>query len=315
MFSRPVNRIPRMSDRRIDRPIFIVGCGRSGTTLLFDIISQHPDVSRSTGYPDGEDHDGWIRYGNCPMSGIGNRASDVYGSGINGRHYCPHLDSSDLTNETVDLMRNYVFDAISKGGGKRFLNKQPHLSNKIDYLLGIFPDAKIIHIVRECRLVVASWIMVMRQHESLMAYLPEEKYPCLWLFERPVRAEEISCLKRNKRFSIGDEKRMWVDYWCKVNMGIASQMMRRLHQLCVVRYEDLLRDPESLMGAINEFLDLDEYSYDFRNIDRGRSGIHEDVLTSAYEDRISSISRDVMRYFGYERRRLFSGVHPRLVSP
>ena len=28
----------------IDRPIFIIGCNRSGTTLLFRNLSEHPDL-------------------------------------------------------------------------------------------------------------------------------------------------------------------------------------------------------------------------------------------------------------------------------
>jgi hypothetical protein len=38
---------------KIRKPIFIVGCGRAGTTLLFDIVSQHPDLARIDGYPGG----------------------------------------------------------------------------------------------------------------------------------------------------------------------------------------------------------------------------------------------------------------------
>ncbi|MBU6225384.1 MAG: sulfotransferase [Burkholderiales bacterium] len=71
-------------DFQIHKPIFVVGCGRSGTTLLFDILSQHPSLARTTGYPDGEDHDGWIKHGQCVMAGIGKVCHSQYGNGING---------------------------------------------------------------------------------------------------------------------------------------------------------------------------------------------------------------------------------------
>lgn len=34
----------------IRQPIFIVGSGRSGTALLFDLLSQHFQVARTTDY-------------------------------------------------------------------------------------------------------------------------------------------------------------------------------------------------------------------------------------------------------------------------
>lgn len=40
------------------RPIFIVGCGRSGTTLLCQLLRAPPEVCATNGYPDGEDHAG-----------------------------------------------------------------------------------------------------------------------------------------------------------------------------------------------------------------------------------------------------------------
>ena len=86
---------------KIRKPIFIVGCGRAGTTLLFDIVSQHPGLARTDGYPDGEDHEGWIEHGKCIMAEI-NAVSRVMRSGWVG------MGQGDSTGEesafrSVDL--------------------------------------------------------------------------------------------------------------------------------------------------------------------------------------------------------------------
>ena len=49
-------------------PIFITGCGKSGTSIVFRTLRQHKDLAPTTGYPDGEDHVGWIKFGKCKMS-------------------------------------------------------------------------------------------------------------------------------------------------------------------------------------------------------------------------------------------------------
>jgi len=81
----------------VNKPIFVIGCGRSGTTLLFNLISSHPDVAQTKGYPDGEDHLGWVEHGDCVMAGMGNVNSPMFENGINGFHYCLHMTAKDVS--------------------------------------------------------------------------------------------------------------------------------------------------------------------------------------------------------------------------
>ena len=54
----------------VKKPVFIIGCGRSGTTLFFNILKEHPGLAPTTGHPDGEDHVGWNTHGGTIISGI-----------------------------------------------------------------------------------------------------------------------------------------------------------------------------------------------------------------------------------------------------
>ena len=67
------------------------------------------------------------------------------------------MNYEDATEDIKTSMRNYYSNLLSTDSSKkRIINKCPHLSNKLKYVLGIFPDAKIIHIVRDCEANVAS---------------------------------------------------------------------------------------------------------------------------------------------------------------
>lgn len=286
---------------KIQKPIFIVGCGRSGTGMLFDLLSQHPDVVRTAGYPSGEDHEGWIKYGECVMAGIGEGPQSIkYGTGINGYNACLHMTAQDLTTDIIANMHSYYWnDVLLRAEGKRIINKCPHNSNKIDYMLGIFPDAKIIHIIRDCEPTVLSWLAVMNQHPEIVVYWPEEKFPCLWLLPKPKSASEIRRLDRHPRFFPGGGAKLFIDYWKKINMGIAEQMQSRLNQLMVVRYEDILSKPESVLNELVEFCELKPYGFSLTHLESNSAEKHMDLLTPILKNAIEQESTEIRRHFSY----------------
>jgi hypothetical protein len=300
---------------KIDRPIFIVGCGRSGTTLLFDLLAQHPGLARTMGYPDGEDHEGWIKHGKCAMAGIGNVDTSQYGTGINGYHACLHMTEQDVTGEIVESMHEHYWqNVLQMNRKKRVLNKQPHLSNKLDYVLGIFPDAKIIHIIRDCQPMVASWMAIMKGHPSLLVYWPEEEHPCLWLLPKPENPVTLGCISRHERFYPGGGAKLWIDYWCKTNTGIEPQMKGRLQQLLVIRYEDLIVKPQIVLNKIAEFCELPDYRFETAHLEQNRAQLHTKLMTPELEEAIRVQAHGVRCHFGYDRDVANTEKAARLVS-
>lgn len=305
------------SRSKVSQPIFIVGCGRSGTTLLFDIIASHPDLARTSGYPDGEDHEGWIEHGKCVMAGIGNVHHSSYGNGINGQQFCLHMTADDVTEKIVHDMHDYYWrDVLKKRNGKRVVNKQPHLSNKLDYVLGIFPDAKIVHIIRDCEPMVASWLAVMDEHPSLVVYWPkEESFPCFWLMPKPHDAVALARLERHGQFFPGGGAALWIDYWCKVNTGIETQMQGRSDQLLTIRYEDLIRTPSSVLACITSFCDLSDHEFQTEHLQRDTHQKHTRRMTEGLHQTILEESRSVRTRFGYAAGDSSSKLAERLYIP
>lgn len=301
---------------QVCKPIFVVGCGRSGTTLLFDILSQHHSLARTTGYPDGEDHDGWIKHGQCVMAGIGNVHHSKYGDGISGFQYCLHMNHADVTEEIIRNMHDYYWEDVLKKNKKfRVINKQPHLSNKLNYVLGIFPDAKIVHIVRDCEPMVASWLAVMDDHPSLVVYWPwEEDYPCLWLMPKPKDPVALASLGRHSSFFPGGGAKLFIDYWNKVNSGIPRQMIGRESQLITIRYEDLVSYPEKILNEIISFCELPAFNFAVDDLQPNTAQKHTHRMTSELQKAIYKQSNKVRQMFAYEPS-LTEGPAPCLFIP
>jgi omega-hydroxy-beta-dihydromenaquinone-9 sulfotransferase len=157
----------------IDRPICILGTGRSGTTLLYRLLGHHPDL-------------GWFstinaRIPQFPSLAIFSRIADVasghaYQSwkivprpveSYKIYNYLTHsiftqprpLNLSDATPEVVQRYRHYVQAILKYQGKKRFLQKHNGFP-RIKYLHVIFPDARFIHVIRDGRSVANSLLHV-----------------------------------------------------------------------------------------------------------------------------------------------------------
>lgn len=141
-----------------ESPIFIVGCPRSGTTLLRDLLRSHPRLT----FPF-ESHfipHLYQRYGNPNTE----REACRLGAKILGIHWIKDwslpLEPSDFAEaRTFRQMLSILFEAWSSKEGKpRWGDKTPHYVCHIPVLLDIFPSAKVIHIYRDGRDVALSWL-------------------------------------------------------------------------------------------------------------------------------------------------------------
>lgn len=236
------------------------------------------------------------------MAGIGNVHHSKYGNGINGEQFCLHMSAEDVTEEIVRDMHEYYWtEVLARDRRKRVINKQPHLSNKLEYVLGIFPDAKIVHIVRDCEPMVASWLAVMDDHPSLVVYWPkEEPFPCLWLMAKPQEPVALARLARHPQFFPGGGATLWIDYWCKTNLGVETQMMGREAQLLSVRYEDLVAQPGKVLGEIVRFCELPAFRFEVGHLQKDTATKHSARMTSELRAAIAVQSRAVRRHFRYE---------------
>jgi len=122
---------------RSEKPVFIVGMPRSGTSLVEQILASHPDV-----------------YGAGELNDIGKLVHDWQGS--LGGAISLMTDLEPLTQQCVDREARQYLDAITRlavAGGrpkaKRVTDKMPLNFRHLGLISLLFPHAKIIHCIRD----------------------------------------------------------------------------------------------------------------------------------------------------------------------
>jgi hypothetical protein len=117
----------------VQRPIFLTGLGRSGTTILGTLLSLHRDV-------------GFLNEPKAIWSLIDPRTD------INGDYVADggvfRLDAADVTAQTRERAHRLFARYLALTGAQRLLDKYPELIFRVGYLLELFPDARIIFITR-----------------------------------------------------------------------------------------------------------------------------------------------------------------------
>lgn len=136
---------------RLKNPVFIIGCSRSGTTLLSRLMSTHRDVSEWSEANDvwdpisvrrdedgrplhfWDDTDGYIRHWRVGMASRRREIRAIFG----------------------------IYQSIM--GRPVFVNKSPINTFRVPDILDIFPDARIVHMVRDGRAVSVSYAYKLAQ--------------------------------------------------------------------------------------------------------------------------------------------------------
>ncbi len=120
-------------------PIFIVGCQRSGTTLVRLILDSHPNIScgPETRFLRSFEH-------------LTDDAGDWPRLALYG------FDKDYWHRKVAELFSTTMQDYAERRGKGRWADKTPLYALHLDYLDVLFPDALVLHVVRDPFDVVAS---------------------------------------------------------------------------------------------------------------------------------------------------------------
>jgi sulfotransferase family protein len=141
-----------------EAPIFIVGCPRSGTGLLRDLLRSHtrlafppeshfiPDFYRGFGDPRSDREARWLAGRILRLKWV--RGWDLA------------LEASSLAHcRSYRQLISALYRQFARREGKaRWGDKTPRYVEEIPLLLELFPAARIIHIYRDGRDVALSWL-------------------------------------------------------------------------------------------------------------------------------------------------------------
>lgn len=237
-------------------PLFISGCMRSGTTFLVDKLAGHPQLLKIGS----ELNEVWTEIGGAPCL-----------------KECTYRGAEHANPQFAYNMANYFFEFIreSKGLKRRAMrftikwkdnvqrvnydwknlvpmNKSPHLMNKIGYVNGLFPDSKILLIVRDVYAQCAS----LKRHldneyrrVGKRRFIPDDPKGCWSEWSSGGGAPEHACYPAD----ISVLPKMWL----RLN-ELALQEIQQLpkDQYKIISYETLIKEQSTTLNAVFDFLDL-----------------------------------------------------------
>lgn len=212
--------------------VFIVGCPRSGTTLLQRILNAHPEIAITP-----ESH--WIpRLYDKPwaLTPEGWVTTKLISRLLTHRKFARlHLDR----NKILPLLRNgqrltysglvtTIFDCYGESEGKPLVgDKTPDYVRRIDRLHALWPRARFVHVIRDGRDVAVSmldWPKVRPKPGNFATWKDDPIATAAWWWEFNVRCGQ------------------------EVGKSLDSRLYYE------VRYESLVAHPEAEMAALFAFL-------------------------------------------------------------
>jgi len=268
----------------IERPIYVTGLARSGSTILLELLARHPDVATH-------------RYRDFPpvllpwaWNWFVDRAATKAHVAVERAHrdriavtpespeafeelvwmaFFPGLHDTSTSAVLDDTTANPAFEAFYRDhirkllrlrGGTRYLAKGNYNVTRLRYLLKLFPDARFVVPVRDPVWHIAS---LMKQH-------------ALFCREEANNARVLRHMRRSGHFEFGLDRRAintgdrnvatvrelwrcnrdvegWAEYWALIyghlyaTLEASPALKQATH---VVRYEDLCRNPAGVMSAI-----------------------------------------------------------------
>jgi Sulfotransferase family len=258
-------RLPTMMKQRLTKPIFIVGLPRTGSKLLMNMINNnlaadchianevqffgHSTLGRILQGRRGimpiidaeRNENGKVEWGRVIDKLYSGEAKGVYWNGLSaGWLHIPRNKLLEALSGTDGTPRA-VYEAILVTQEKKYSlygdKSGPNLYF-VSKLLQYFPDAKILHIIRDPRAIVTS------QRKRLLSILQ-------------YKSRSSPVITRIKQVLLGPLVVLYIlTYW-----GYAVRINRRLSKArpdsyMLVRFEDLVAAPEETAKKICRFLSI-----------------------------------------------------------
>ncbi|MDQ3782832.1 MAG: sulfotransferase [Actinomycetota bacterium] len=231
--------------------IFLVGSGRSGTTLYRNILDGHTELAIT--------HEAHVvaplvrrrkRYEGAEFA-VDRFIADLYG---NPNFRRQGLDRAMVAGAVAAAAPATVADAVravfaayaAAAGKSRYGDKTPGYVTSIAPLAAAFPESRFVHIIRDGR-------------DVALGYLDRDEWG---------------------PSTVADAAFYWAS---RVGRGREAGVALGSRRYLETRYEDLVRDPEPEVGRLCDFLDLEYQSQMLRFHEQGATFIagtrHPDAFT------------------------------------
>ncbi|MBI4681886.1 MAG: sulfotransferase [Nitrospirae bacterium] len=255
----------------IKNSLFILGCERSGTTMLAGLLKNTPYGEPIETHFITKYYRKLNDYGNLENKDNFTRLLKDFLSERPVMQWKLNIGIDDFYREFDDFSYQNIINKIcikqaEKKGYKLWGDKTPHYILDIDVLYKLFPTAKYIYIVRDGRDVALSLLNVEWEPYNI-----------------------LTCAERWKRYNRQND---------------VLDKLKSSNQLYSLRYEDLLDNAERIVPDVYKFLD-EEYNENKMNeligrIRKGNYGKWKSKMNTRQIKLFESIAANTLKRFGYE---------------
>lgn len=260
---------------RIRNPVIILGCGRSGTSILKEVLSSHKSIAT---YPF-EANELWHpRYYPWHES-----AMDVAPFWFDPEAFCSHTQGQMTEKDKHALIASFGnFQTLT--GKNHLLLKSAMVSFMIPSLLELIPNLRFIHLVRDGRAVALSYA---KKQQRLAA--------------------DKSELYGSTEYDLGFDdlllrcSQLWQDTIDNMITHDAKLDLTSTGRMLTVRYEDFCVHPERVADEIFKWMGLPRNHISKRaypSVSSMNSGF-ENNLDSKHLNTMLSTMRSGLTFHGY----------------
>src|SRR5919106_1023492 len=274
-----------LAGQTVDRPIYVTGLARSGSTILLELLATHPDVATH-------------QYKDFPLISIPvwwnwflDRASSSKAAPVERSHkdgmyvtpespeameevlwmaFFPHCHDPTVSNVLGDqdsapefevFYRHHVRKLLMVRGGKRYLAKGNYNVSRLGFLRRLFPDACFVVPVRDPVGHIAS---LMKQHRLFCAEETRDRHILehmrrsghfeFGLDRRPINFGDSATVQRIQAlWQNGQEVEGSAIYWASV-YGFVADLIESdpavADQTLLIHYDDLCADPDATLEQL-----------------------------------------------------------------
>jgi hypothetical protein len=234
----------------IDRPIFIIGIQRSGTTVLDNLFTRHKDTAFFEGFCNKYYMSPW-KFWTIPIQVRRYKQRPPSTEGRVWRRYFTEIDYVDERKLTGE-MRKYYYSAIKAElrafDAKRFVNKNPSHCLRLRWLNAMFPDALYILIRRDSKAVVNSIYQKMQNYWQMQLETEYEHGYKGYVTIKEVFGKDVSRLEA------------CINFYNYIRSTLEKDLPTIQDRLTEVRYEDFVTGPRQELARLFEFSGLSWYS-------------------------------------------------------
>jgi len=282
----------RLAEIPIEAPVWIAGLARSGSTVLLELLDNHPATAtqRYRDFPPVLTPFFWNRLLDLMPLNREAPAERAHRDRIMVTAESPEafeepvwmnffpdlhdgirsavMDGTDRHAEFEAFLKNHMRKIMLVRGGRRYLAKANYNATRFAYLLAIFPNARFLLPIREPGAHVASLMKQQRlfcageaDNPAARRHLARAGHFEFGLGRHPIHCgDHDATAEIRSLWAAGREAEGWALQWAALYGAVADQLdadPALRSALLVVRYEDFCAEPASTLGRILDHCGLD----------------------------------------------------------